>query len=244
MITVKEMMQEFRLGDVVKFSDGVGEIVKLHSKYANVVSEGVEHRVWLSEISKTDIKPKRNQIFKESFIYKGYQTKHFNRYLAEEFKNIAKESDDEYAMLECIKCFDYAISVDDKTISENFNTVRIECERLRRYSNKVGASYLSEKVLQVIDEELLKYSLLEDVRYTTVDKTVIARVIASVADLNTNSGDPITIINQAAQKLRTSQLTPQGWKLIGRMFNTATVSGINWNKDTFSNSIKSEMELK
>jgi hypothetical protein len=245
LITVKSISErKFNLGDIVRFNESIGEIVNIHPKYATVVSEGAEHRVWTKDLTLSDSKPKRNQLFKESFIYKGYQTKHFNRYLAEEFKELSKESDDEYAVLECIKCLDYAISIDDKLISENFNSVRIQCERLRRYSKKIGATYLSEKILQVIDEELLKYSLLEGVRYTTVDKNVIARVVASVADVSNNGIDPVTIVNQAANKIRTSQLTNQGWQLIGRLFNTATLSGINWNKDIFSNSIKTLMELK
>lgn len=226
----------FIVGDYVKAGLIEGEIVSIHPKYATIVSEGEEHRVWVKDLEFSDKQPKRNQLFKESFIYKGYKTKNFNRQLSEQFKNIASNEEDTYAMLECLKVFDYVLGVTDQTISEDFNTVRIQTERLKRYSKKVGASYVTESIISLVEEELLKYSILEGAKFTTTDRNMVARVVAMVADSPINM-DPSTTINSAIIKLRTLSLTPDGWKVVGRLMNVVTKSGIKWNQDSFPNSI-------
>lgn len=233
----------FKIGDFVTDGKIEGVILNLHPKYATLVHEGAEHKIWIDDLTMSTNKPKRDQIFKESLIYKGYKTKHFNRHLAEEFKSFSKQTKDEYAMLECIKVFDYIIGVTDTTIAEEFKTVRVQVERLKRYSKKVGTTYLTDAIVNAVEEELLKYAILEDLKFTTTDRNMIAKVIAMVANININIIDPTNTINQAAIELRKSQLTPQGWKLLGRLFNVATKAGIRWNKDTFSTSIQKEMEL-
>jgi len=246
MITVKtlfESNQAFEIGDYVTNGTITGTILNLHSKYATVVSEGNEEKVWLNDLTISESKPKRDQLYKESFIYKGYKTKHFNRILSESFKEMASREKDEYAVLECLKVFDYIIGVTDQTIVENFKTVRIQIERLRRYSKKVGAQYLTDAVISAVEEELFKYAILEDMKFSSTDKNMIAKVIASVAGVSINSSDPTNIVNQSVIVLRTSQLTPPGWAMIGRLLNVATRAGIRFNKDTFSPSIRQEMKL-
>lgn len=240
----KKMLGEsFEIGDYVVAGDIEGEILAIHPKYATVIAEGEEHRVWTEDLEYSDKQPKRNQLYKESFIYKGYRTKNFNRALSEEFKEISTKTTDEYAMLECLKVFDFIIGVTDETIEEDYKTVRMQTERLKRYSNRVGATYLSEKVVSAVEEELLKYAILENLKFTTTDRIMVAKVVAMVA--NTAIGnDPSNTINQAVISLRNSQLTPQGWKMLGRLLNVATKAGIRWNKDTFSSAIRGEMELQ
>lgn len=237
--------ESLEVGDYVTDSIVEGEILNIHPKYATVVSEGKEYRIWVDNLYLSENQPKRDQIYKDSFIFKGYRTKNFNRQLAESFREIAKESTDEYAVLACLQAFDYVLGVDDKTISENFNTARVQVERLRRYAKKINCPYLVEAVIAIVEEELLKYALIEDIKYTTVDRNVIANVIASVSGINITSRgiDPTNVVNQAVIKLKLQQLTSPGWKLLGRLLNAATKSGISWNKDTFSPSIQKEMGL-
>ena len=233
----------FSVGDIVTDGVIVGEVLNIHSKYATIISEGVEHKLWTEHLTISDIIPKRNQLYKDSFIYKGYKTKNFTRNISEQFKEITKVVSDEYAALECLKVFDYILGVTDKEISEKFSTVRIQLERLKKYSNTIGANIITEQVASLVEEELLKMSILESYNFTTSDKYMVGRVCAMIADVSIDNSDPLNLVNKAATKLRTSQLNPQGWLMLGKLFNIATNSGIRWNKSTFSLSIQKEMKL-
>jgi len=236
--------ESFEIGDYVTNGVVEGEILNIHPKYATVVSEGKEYRIWVYNLELSENKAKRAQLYKDAFIFKGYKTKHFTRHLAESFKSAAKESSDEYAVLACLKAFDYVLGVTDTTIMENFNVVRVQIERLNRYAKKINCPELVEDVISVVEEELIKYAILEDIRYTTTDRMMVAKVIALTAGINIQSiADPINTINQAAIKLKTQQLTIQGWALLGRMLNVATRAGIKWNKDIFAPGIQREMGL-
>jgi len=244
LVDTKKMLGEsFEIGDYVTNGEVEGEILHIHTRYATVISEGIEYRMWTKDLEISENHPKRNQLYKESFIYKGYKTKNFNRTISESFKDIANREDDEYAVLECVKVFDYILGINDKNIVENFKTVRIQIERLKRYSKKIGASYLTENFVCAVEEELLKCAIVENLKFSTTDRNMIAKVIAMVAGVSINSIDPTNTINQAAIKIRTEQLTPQGWQLVGRLFNVATNAGIKFNKDTFSTSIQQSMGL-
>jgi hypothetical protein len=202
--------ESFEIGDYVTDGHVKGEILSIHPKYAILVSEGQEHRVWTENLTWAESTTKRNQIYKESYIFKGYKTQNFNRTLAEEFKQIASTHEDEYAVLSCIKALDYVLGANDNTIAEDYSTVRVQTERLRRYSKKVGCSYLAERVISTVEEELLKYGILEDVKFSTTDRNMVAKVVGMVAGTSINNADPTNIVNQAVIKLRTQQLTPQG----------------------------------
>lgn len=236
------MMDKFEIGSIVTDGKITGEVLNIHPTYATIVSEGKEYRIWVKCLSLSDTQLKRNQLYKESYIFKGYKTKNFTRSLSEAFKDMANRETDEYAILECLKVFDYMIGVTDQTITENFKTVRIQVERLRRYSKKIGATYLTDSILSLVEEELLKCAILEDMKFSTTDKNMVSKVVAMVAGTQM-SADPTNTVNQAVIALRTSQLTPQGWAMVGRLLNVATKIGIRWNKDTFSASIKKEMNL-
>jgi hypothetical protein len=72
---------------------------------------------------------------------------------------------------------------------------------------------------------------------------MVARLIASVAGTDVGTVDPSIIINRAVQKFRTQNLQLDGIKLLGRMLNVATKSGIKWNKDNFSEQQQKKMGL-
>jgi len=240
---VKDMFKEdFEIGDYVTNGLIEGEILNIHPMYAIVVSEGTPHRIWLKELELSENRPKRDQLYKDSFIYKGFKSTNMNRSLAESFKDLSKDSTDDYAVLECLKVFDFMLGVTDKTIVENYKTVRIQLERLKRYSKKIGATYITEKVASIIEEELCKYAILEDVKFTTTDVMMVARVIAMVANIPV-AGSPINTVNNAAIALKLTQLTPQGWKMLGRLMNIATKTGIKWQTGLFSGAQQTMMGL-
>jgi len=228
--------ESFQIGDYVTNGILEGEILQVHPRYAIIISEGVEHRVWIEELTITSYEPKRDQLYKDSFIFKGYKTKNFNRQLAEDFKALSKEHDDSYAVLSCLKAFDYVLGINDKILHEEYSTVRIQIERLRRYAKRIDCPYLVEKVISAVEEEMLKYSILEGIRFLSTDRIMIARVVAMIAGTGTANADPTTTINNAIIKLRTSQLTQPGWQIVGRLMKIVDSAGISWNKNAFSNS--------
>jgi len=232
-----DMAKEFEIGNAITYEGRCGEILNLHSNYATIVCEGSEHKVWLHDLVLSDIQVKRDQLYKESLIYKGYRTTNFTRVLSEVFKEFTKEVSDTYAMLECIKVLDYILGVNDTTILEDYSIVKVQSERLKRYSKKIGSTYVTESFVSVIEEELLKYAILEGLRFTTTDRNMVAKVIAMTAGISVSSTvDPTNTVNQAAIVFRRSQLTPQGWEMLGRLFTVARKSGIRYNVDIFSGS--------
>lgn len=236
----------FNIGDIVKDNESgiTGEILSRGTNYVTIVSEGYEHKCWLNSLETVNISAKRDQLYKESFIYKGYKTHNFTRSLAESFKELSKSANDSYALLNYIKALDYLLGCNIESITENFSIVRIQTERARKYCGKLGLTTFTESIVSVIEEDLLRYAVMEGIKYTSTDRAMIARVISNTAGIINNSMDPSNVINQAVAKLRNEQLTNPGWKLLGRLLNVATNAGIRWNKDTFPNSIQSIMELK
>lgn len=227
-------------------SNGIieGEVVNIGVNYATLVVEGNEHRIWLKDLKRVDGQQKRSQLYKESFIYKGYQTRNINRALAEHFKNIAKENEDTYGVLRCIKAVDNLLETTETDITEDFNDVKAILEQTKKYLDKFGWHPVAKACFDVISETCLKYSILEGVRYTTTDPIMVARMISSIAEIPAKGIDPISIVNAASIKLKNLQLTPQGWELVGRILNVATDVGIKWNKQIFNEIQQRQMELK
>lgn len=231
----------FNIGEFVTNGTITGEIIYRGTNYVTVVVEGKERKLWIDDLQLVEGEAKRNQLYKESFIFKGYRTKNTHRELAEAFKELSKSTDDQYAVLSCLKATDFIMGVTDKTIIEDYNLVRIQLERARRYTSKFSIN-ISEQ-LHEVEENCMRMAVLEDFKFSTTDKFMVARMIADVAGISANGNDPTTIINKAVVALRQAQLTPPGWKIVGRMLKVANKSGIKWNKDTFSPSQLLRMEL-
>lgn len=237
------MNKKFGVGDFVedKVSGLTGEIILRGSNYVTVVSEGKEYRWWLSSLKETHGESKRNQMYKESFIFKGYKTKNLTRELSEQFKLKSKEISDQYALLSCLKCCDYIAGVDTDAIIENFSQVKVQLDRAKRYSSRFSIN-ISEQ-LEHVEENCLKFAILENHKFTTTDAMMIARLIASVAEVNAEGADPTAIVNKSIVKFKNSQLNTAGWELLGRMLNVATDAGIKWNKSAFGSSEQKMMKL-
>jgi len=239
----KMFKEEFEIGRVVTNGEVEGEIINLRSTYATIINDGKEHRVWLKDLTLVeDGKLKRDQVYKESFIFKGYKSKNLTRELAEQFRDKSKDTEDSYALLSCLKAVDFIMGVTDNQIIENYSLVRSQFERAKRYTTKFSIN-ISEQ-LQLVEENCMRMAILEDFRFSSTDKIMIAKMVAATAEIEAVGNDPTTIINRAIIKLRLSQLTPQGWVIVGRILNVATKSGIKWNRDNFSPAIQTMMGLK
>jgi negative regulator of genetic competence, sporulation and motility len=238
----KDRLHElYTIGDFVSNGSVSGEIINLHPKYATIVSEGKEHRIWIEDIELSEVVQKKDRIYKESFTYRGYKSQNLSRELAEEFKDLSKSSDDVYAVLNCLKSCDYVLGINEHSLQENFKEAAISLERAKKYSSRFKIN-ISER-LSELEHQLLQYALLEGISYSTTDKLMVARLIASVAGTDVGTVDPSIIINRAVQKFRTQNLQLDGIKLLGRMLNVATKSGIKWNKDNFSEQQQKKMGL-
>lgn len=234
--------EEVEVGMFITDSVYTGEVIYIGSNYVTIISDGIEKKLWTNNLTLVEGKHKRDQLFKESFIFKGYKSKFLNRELAEEFRSLSKTTNDVYALLSCIKCCDYIMNVTEDFVVKNFNEVKIQIERARKYTNKFSINI--DKQLKFVEESCLNYALLENHKFATTDKIMIARIIANTADVDYSGSDPIIIVNNAVIKLRYQQLNTQGWELLGRMLNVASDAGINWNKDSFSKPIQTLMGLK
>jgi hypothetical protein len=227
-------------------SDGIieGEVVNIGRMYATIIVEGIEHRIWTKDLERVDGHPKRNQLYKESFIFKGYQTRNFNRILAEHFKGIAKDTSDSYGVLRCIKAVDALLETTEISVCEDFSDIKSTLEQTKKYSDKFGWHPIINACYDIVSETCLKYAILEGAKFATTDTIMIARMIASIAEMRPQGIEPVSVINHACLKLRTLQLTPQGWELLGRMLNVATEAGIRWSKDIFPASQQDLMKLR
>ncbi len=235
--------EDFELGQFVKTSLYEGEVVKIGPNYLTIVSEGNEIKVWKNDSKIIDKELTRNQIYKESFIYKSYKTKNFSRQLAEEFRDISKDVKDEYAFLSCIKCCDYLMSVDEEKVISKFDEVKMNLDRSKKYVNKFLINNILEQI-RFVEENCLRYAILEGFNFSTTDKIAIARVLASVAEIPFEGNDPTAIVNKSLIKLRLLQLTPQGWELVGRLLKVASKAGIHWAKSSFSRSQLEMMKIE
>ena len=238
----KKMIGEgLEIGDFVTNGIVEGEIINIHPRYAVVVSEGEEHRVWIESLDIVEASKKTDRIYKESFTYRGYKSKNLSRELAEQFREAAKSTDDVYGLLNCLKSTDYIMGTTTDTIVKNFKVAKIQLERAKRYTNKFSIN-IREK-LESVEENCFQYAVLEGISFSTTDKNMIAKMISSVADVEPKGIDPTNIINNAIIKLRLSQLTAPGWKIVGRILSVADKAGIRWNKDTFSKSQRNMMGI-
>jgi hypothetical protein len=94
--------------------------------------------------------------------------------------------------------------------------------------------------------QLLEFSILNTLKFTATDKIKVAIMIGTAVGLSNsdlNSSSPELLVNVSASKVKLSRLTPDGWKIVGRLFNKATEMGIKWNKDLFAKQTQKFMEL-
>lgn len=234
----------FHIGDMVKTSDGnVAEIIDRGTNYLTLVKEGVTFKKWLKDVTPIqteEAQKRRAQMFKESFIIKGYKTKNFTRELSEQFKDIAKAIGDTYALYNTVVCMDKLLGMTDDQLNESYDDYRIAYERTSKYFSKFNIK-LDE--FSRIEDQLFEYALTEGVKFSSADKMKVATIIAATSGVTPSTNAEITV-NTAARKFKSGSHTPEAWKLIGAMLNKATQAGIKWDKSIFHKSTSKFMELE
>lgn len=231
----------FKVGQLVDTNIGAAEIISRGTNYVTLVKEGQTFKRWLTDIVLSESQSsKRTQLYKESFIIKGYKTKHFTRDISEMFSAAHKSIDDEYGLLTCTVCCDNLLGQSKESLIENFDKYSVEFEKATRYLTKFGI--VIEKMTE-IEDHLLGHAISECVKFSAVSKQKIANVISVAVDLNSSHCDPSSVVNEAVDLMKTKSYTEAGWQVIGSMLNRATESGIKWDKNKFNNHTQQFMGL-
>jgi hypothetical protein len=231
-----------KVGQLVECDLGIAEIIDRGPNYVTLVKDGETFKRWLKDVSLSEgACPKRSQIYKDSFIIKGYKTKHFTRELAEAFSAVNKNNSDKFALFSCAVCVDRLLGASKTQLVENFDKYSIEFERASKYLAKFG---LVVEQMSSIEDILLEHAIVEGVKFSAADKLKVAHIIASAVGHTPKSTDPVDIIHDSIAHVRANKYTPEAWKLMGRLYNKATEAGIKWDKNKFALPTQKYMGLK
>lgn len=224
----------FVVGEQVKLRGdrNLYQILNRGSNYVTVISEnGKQRRAWLTDLISL------NEVVEVSAVEK-FKPKKLDQH--EEWLTPVMESTDLYARYNLLRSLDTLL--DGKEITESsFERKRIALERATKYIRKFG---LDEAPIYNVSMNLLEFSIMNSLKFTATDKIKVASLIATavgIGEINTTS--PERIVNDSAMKIKLGRLTPEGWKIVGRLFNKATEMGIKWNKDLFAKQTQRFMEL-
>lgn len=232
----------FKVGQLVECDLGTAEIIDRGPNYVTLVKDGETFKRWLKDVSISEsTSTKRSQIYKESFIIKGYKTKHFTRELAEAFNTVNKNNLDKFALFTCAVCVDRLLGASKKQLVENFDTYKIEFERASKYTAKFG---LVVEQLGAIEDTMLEYAIVEGVKFSATDKLKVAHIISAAVGHTPKSTDPVSIIHDSVGHVRANRYTPEAWKIMGHLYNKATEAGIKWDKNKFASHTQKYMGLK
>jgi hypothetical protein len=234
----------FNVGDTVETNTGdIAEIIDRGPNYVTLIKEGNTFKKWLKDVKPVQVEEnakRRSQIYKESFIIKGYKTKNFNRKLSEKFRDIAGKVGDTYALYNSVVCFDSLLGLSEDNLKNNFDDYRVYYERAHKYFGKFKI-HLNE--MSQIEDILLGYSLEEDLKFTASDQIKVASIIAGTAGVDTK-GSAVQIVNSAARKFKVGSHTPEAWKIIGQMLKKADQASIDWDHSIFAKSTLKFMGLE
>lgn len=223
----------YNIGDKVETKSGdIAEIIDRGPNYVTLIKEGKTFKSWLKDIKPSQIEESKRkaQLYRESFIIKGYKTKHFSRELSELFKNLTQNNNDTYAIFNSVVCLDNLLGITEESLKEDFNKYKVDFDRATKYLKKFDMQ-LDE--MSKVEDILLAYSIEEGIRFAANDQMKVASIIANTAGV-TESGSAQNIINSAARKFKTGSHTPEAWKIIGQMLNKASQAGIKWDKSIFA----------
>jgi hypothetical protein len=236
--------EEIDIGDTVQTVSGeIAEVISHGPNYVTLIKDGRSFKAWTKDVThlaNEDTQKRSSQLFKESFIVKGYKTKNFTRELSEQFKSLSQKNDDVYAIYNSVVCLDFLLGMTENSLKENYQQYKVSYDRATRYFRKFNLS-LSE--MSNVEDILLAYAIEEDLKFTSSDKIKVASIIAATAGVESN-GDPISVINAAARKFKSGSHTPEAWKIIGKVLNKATQAGIKWDKNIFAKHTLKFMEIE
>lgn len=227
----------FTVGDTVETKDGViAEIVNLGTNYVTLVENGNIFKKWITEVTKKKVAKKK---VCEGFSFKGYSPKNFSDDNITLFTSLIESSTDHYAILNCIQTVDLLLGANKKLVENNFDVYGMSFDRATKYLDKFG---ITRGLISNAEDILLEVAIEEGIKFTGADKSKVAYIIATSAGIEPQ-GDPASTVNKAAQHFKSSKLTPEGWKILGKMLAKADEAGINWNHNIFNPTTLKYMEL-
>jgi hypothetical protein len=196
----------------------------------------------------------------EEITYKGYTTKnlHHSADAAKAFQDTIVRADmhkhDPVAVLNALKATDAYMGLNDKHLTgeeltdKEKNDWIAAHEKARESLNKVGEFMHHEDYWHMHQHELEgvlsnfketgKGEFMEEVEeldemiIKSADKLKVARIIASslgMEDVDDKTGAE-NMVNVSLRKIKSKNLTPEAWKILGNMLKLATDAGINYDK--------------
>ena len=245
----------FHVGDIVETKNGTETIANLGSNYVSTVdANGTLHRHWIHTITLSENKMDVNlnsRFYGHQVRFHGFRTSSFTKNIQEKFKPLFKQQLVEETHLQNLQLLMLLQSTDAmlkewKTSPINYQKLRIEFDRSGKYLNTFSALAEHEEYRKEIEDALIVHELTEGAKIGSSDKMKAAKLIAQaldVPDLHKYT-TPEDLVNAAAAHSRTKKFAVDGWKIVGKMMNTATKAGIAWNKDIFPKPTQKAIELQ
>lgn len=196
----------------------------------------------------------------KEITYKGYTTKNFHHSedAAKAFQDTIVRSGnlkhDPVAILNALKATDAYMGLNDKHLTgekltdQEKNSWIAAHEKARESLNKIGEFMHHEDYWHMHQHELEgilsnfketgKAEFMEELKeldemlIKSTDKLKVARIIASslgMEDVDDKTGAE-NMINVSLRKIKSKNLTPEAWKILGNMLKLATDAGINYDK--------------
>lgn len=243
----------YKVGDVVlnKKTKTIHEIVSLGTNYLTVINEhGALSKMWLTDAVEAndlkedfdDLRRKRSSSSQIAFI--GYKSKNFSPEIYEAFKQTLKEAKaDKLVVLTLIRQTDKLLESIDQLNIDTYPKIKALYEQTEKYLDKLNVScyhtYRSE-----FQSNLNEFELEEGYGMTGADKHKVAHVIAGAVGIDVSEHKtPEDKVNACAQHFKSGRHTPEAWKIMGKMLNVASKSGVKWKKDIFAKPTQTAMGI-
>lgn len=238
-------------GDIIvdRRSETIHEVISCGTNYVTAICEkGEVSKHWIDDIVIANslredfhsLRRKRSSSNQVAFC--GYKTKNFTEEHYRLFHPLIKEDHNKFVLVSLLRETDRLLEEAMDITEENHQKVKRLFEVTEKFLKKINVldehSYRSD-----IKERLNEYELCEGLRLTNTNEQDIARVIAIAVGVDEESEVSETV-NGAAYKVLSEDYTEEALKIIGQMLNTATKSGIEWDKSIIPEDKQQLMQIR
>jgi hypothetical protein len=239
-------------GDIVvnRKDEHLYEIVMCGTNYLNVVDDsGKMKRIWIEDailanhLAEDFNACRRRRSGNNQIAFIGYKTQNFVKEHYEAFHPMIKSAANRFLLLRLIQSTDSLVKESLKITQDNYNRVKSLFEETERILKTINTS-VPHQYRKDIVEKLNEYELDEGLQLTaTCDKDRSATIIANAIGVDLLDSTENTV-NRALVEFKSYSRSKDAWKLMGRMLNLATSSGIRWNKNLLSEAKRIEIGVK
>ena len=249
----------FNVGDRVKDSVGVYEIVDRGANYITVVNESGEiSKKWLNAVTAIEIQEDiPTSVPEDQITYKGYTTKNLSnsKDALSAFMMTIERAQDPVAILNALKATDVYMGINDRHIAgeELTDAERAEWndahKKAREYLQKIGEFnhhldywHMHEHEFQDLNNNYPDLATatevsesiqgLKEMKVTAIDRLKAARVIAAafgVSDVE-KSSNPAMLVNLGLRKIKSKSFSKNAIEIIKNMLQFADEVGIAYDK--------------